>query len=261
MRNLIHTTKKRLIPLLGASVLLTGGIGASVLFTGGTADAVTCASYTSVTPFTVPEGAPCTITGTLSMTAGALTLIPPPAVAWAETISGVDQLVTDPAPADETYTVDDATGTAPGWNVTASATAFTSAVGSHTLGTAGVTGATIPTFSTNGSITLAAGAVAAVAPSANCGVVAGVVSTCTLPTNVTIPTTYPVNISYGQLATPTPVRIYSADAGSGLGTIVIGYDAAATGTVNPVGWWLNVPSNTILGTYTSTITLELITAP
>jgi WxL domain surface cell wall-binding len=245
MRNLISMTRKRLLPLLAASVLLAGGISASLLFTGGTADAVACAGANA-------EGAACTITGTLTMTSGVLTLTAPPAVAWAETISGADQLLSDPAPADETYTVDDATGTAPGWHVTASATAFQTAGAANTLGT---TGSGVTTFSTNGSLALAAGAVAATAPGTNC---AGA-STCTLPTDST---TYPVVITTADLATPTPVNIYDAAAGTGLGTIVIGYDGPTPPTAaNPVGWWLNVPSNTVQGTYTSTISLELITAP
>jgi hypothetical protein len=243
MRNLTRTLKKRVISISAASVLLTGGIGASVLFTGGTADAAACA------PGQAADAAACTITGTLTMTSGTLTLNAPPAVAWAETQNGTDQLLADPAPADETYTVDDATGTAPGWHITISATAFVS--GGNTLGTAA---AITPTFSTNGSITLTGGAITTAVPGATCGGT----STCTLPTNST---TYPVTITTGQAATPTPLNIYDTAAGTGLGTIVVGYDAAATVTPNPVGWWINVPSNTIQGTYVSTISLQLITAP
>jgi hypothetical protein len=230
------------MPLLAASVLLTGGIGASLLFTGGTADAAACAGAN-------PAGAACTITGTLTLTSGSLTLTAPPALGWATTISGADQLLADPTTADQTYTVDDATGTAPGWHVTASATAFTTTAPVHTLGTAG---SPTPTFSTNGSTTLTAGAITAAAPGATCGGT----STCTLPTDGT---TYPVTITTGQAATPTPVNIYDAAADTGLGTVVIGFDGATV--VNPVGWWLNVPSNTIAGSYTSTVSLELISGP
>lgn len=278
MRNLISTTGKRLTPLLAASALLTGGIGTTVLFTGGTADAATCASFTSVTPFTVPAGTPCTIAGTLTLTSGAMTLTPPPAVGWGATITGVDQQLADPTAADETYTIDDATGTAPGWHVTAASTAFavplTGGVGTPgaVLGTAGTVGVpAVPTFATNGSGPITAGATGLMtdvtAPTAAC--LTG--STCTLPTNtgVTGPVAYPVNITYGNAATgaaspgaptgqqTTPVSIYNADAGSGLGTIVIG---GAT-TANPVGWWINVPSNTIQGTYVSTVSLELVSGP
>jgi hypothetical protein len=68
-----------------------------------------------------------------------------------------------------------------------------------------------------------------------------------------------VTITTAQAATPTPVSIYNADAGTGLGTVVIGFDGATA--ANPVGWWLNVPSNTIQGSYTSTVSLELISGP
>src|ERR1700733_972866 len=100
MRYLLSTTKKRFIPLLGASVLLTGGIGASVLFAGGTADAVACSPAE-------PAGTPCPLTGPLTMTSGTLTLTAPPALGWSETVNGLDQHLVDPTAADETYQVND----------------------------------------------------------------------------------------------------------------------------------------------------------
>jgi hypothetical protein len=247
MRNSIRKTRKRLLPLLAASVLLTGGIGASLLFAGGTADAAPNAACAGPTA----AGTACTFTGTLILTSGTMTLTAPPALGWAATISGADQLLVDPAPADQGYIVNDATGTAPGWHVTVSATPFVS--GANTLGTAT---AVTPTFSTNGSTTLTDGAITTAAPGASC---AGT-STCTLPTN-NLAAGYPVTITTGQAATPTatPVDIYDTAAGTGLGTIVIGYDAATA--ANPVGWWLNVPSNTIQGTYTSTVSMELVAGP
>jgi hypothetical protein len=202
-----------------------------------------------------------------------MTLNAPPAVGWGTTITGVDQQLSDGTVADETYTVNDATGTAPGWNVTAAATPFVS--GGNTLGTAGTVGVpAVPTFATNGSLT---SMTATTAPGAAC---AGT-STCTLPTNTGTaggdlppgPVVYPVNITYGNAATgaaspgaptghqTTPVSIYNADAGSGLGTIVIGADTGAHAGDAPVGWWINVPSNTIQGTYISTISLELVSGP
>jgi hypothetical protein len=231
MGNPIRKTRKRLLPLLAASVLLTGGIGASLLSAGGTAQAATCPG----TP--VPAGTACSITGTLIITSGAMTLTPPPALGWSETISGADQTLFDPTLADQTYAVNDATGTAPGWHVTVAATQFTSTgTGTHPLANTG-------TFATNGSV----GAMTdTTAPTAAC---AGT-STCTLPTNTT---TYPVAIT---TASGTPVNIYDASALTGLGTIVIGSPG-----LNPVGWWLNVPSNTIQGTYTSTVSLELVAGP
>jgi hypothetical protein len=232
MRNLISRTRKHLLPVLAASVLLTGGISTSLLFAGGTADAAPCAGANV-------SGAACTIGGQMILTSGSLDLTAPAGVGWATQISGVDQVLGDATAADQTYTVDDATGTAPGWNVQASSTAFTD--GDATLGTAG---ALTPTFSTNGSL---GAATDLTAPTATC---AGT-STCTVPTNLTTPVAYPVTITAGQAATVTPIRIYSADAGTGVGTI----------NLNPIGWWLAVPSNTVAGTYTSVVSLELVAGP
>lgn len=264
MRNMISTTKRRLIPLLSAFVLITGGIGTSLLFTGGIAEAGTCGPV-------APAAPTCTMTGTVAVGNGTLTLTAPGALGWSETINGLEQQLVDPTAADQTYTVDDATGISPGWNITASATPFQTAGGVNTLGTATTAGALVPTFATNGSGV--GGAMAdATAPGSSCEVVGGVASTCTLPTNGTAPVTYPVDITYGQAATGAgPITtsqapadtIYSADAGTGVGTIVVGtYGASVDATApNPVGWWVNVPSNTLAGSYVSTITLTLAATP
>jgi len=235
-------TKRRVTPFLGACVLLTGGISASVLLSAGSADAAPCPVGAPAPAGTTNAGTPCTITGTLTMTAGSLNMTVPTSLGWTETVNGLDQTLVDPTLAHQTYQVNDSTGTATGWHVTASATAFVN--GAHTLGTAGAT--TTPTFSTNGSI----GAMAdTTAPTAAC---LGT-STCTLPTDVT---TYPVNITFGAAASAAPIDIYDASALTGLGTITIGLPGT-----NPVGWWLNVPSNTFVANYSSTITLELISGP
>jgi len=234
MRDLIRMTKGRFIPLLGASVLFTGGISAAVLFCPESAQALACPTP----PATQLAGMACTITGTLVMTSGTLTLMVPSALGWTETVNGLDQKLVDPTTADQTYQVNDATGSGPGWHVTVAATTFTSAIGSHTLLNTG-------TFATNGSLGLMTDTTA---PTAAC--LTG--STCTLPTDTT---TYPVAITT-TTAGLTPVNIYAAAALTGIGTITIGSPGA-----NPVGWWLNVPSNTIQGTYTSTVTVELIIAP
>ena len=257
MRTLIGTAKKRVIPLLGTSVLLTGSIGACVLLTGGhgasvrlmadTANAAACPTA----PATQLAGTGCDIPGTLTLGGGVLDLTAPPAVGWAPTITGTDQLLADPTAADETYTVDDATGTATGWSVSASSTPFATVGGTVlTLGT----GTTTPTFSTDGGLALVAGAVPTTAPSAAC---AGT-TVCTVGTNSLVGT-YPVTITAGPAGTATPVDIYTAPAPiagaeSGVGTIVIGGSTAA----EPVGWWVNVPSNTLVGTYLATVTLEVV---
>jgi hypothetical protein len=228
MSHLMHAIEKRLGRLLLAGALVTGGIGAPVLLATGTAQAAACGTATLA-------GTPCTLTGTLVLTPGTLTLTAPAALAWAATGSGVDQQVVDTIPAHQSYLVTDATGSGAGWHVTLSATTFTS--GTNTLPNLG-------TFSTTGSSTSAA---ATTAPTAAC--VSG--STCTLPANTT---TYPVTIPTAP-TTPTAVTIYDTTALTGLGAISIGIGA------NPVGWWLNVPGNARPGTYTSTVTVEIISAP
>jgi len=89
--------------------VLAGGIGASVLLGGGTAQAAACAGA----PVTAPTA--CTLTGTLTVTAGSLTLTSPTALAWSATANGLDQQLVDPTTAHQSFTVDDATGSGAGW--------------------------------------------------------------------------------------------------------------------------------------------------
>ena len=129
--------------------------------------------------------------------------------------------------------VNDTTGSGAGWNVTVSATTFTT--GSKTLansGTLAFTGS-----ATNHTVTTA--------PDAACAT-----GTCTAPTNTT---TYPVGNTTAA-SSPTPVKIFDTSANSGMGTILVGYN-------NPAGRWLNVPANAYAGTYTPTITWQLTSAP
>ena len=213
--------------LLGAFLLLTG-TGLPVLLSAGPAQASGCGSGE-------PAGTSCTVTGTLSLSGGTLTMNPPTQLGWTGTLSGLDQYLVDTTTGDESYLVDDATGSGLGWHLTASATQFTTGGGSPlTLNNSG-------TFSTNGSTS---SATSTNKPTAACSTGA----TCTSPTNNT---SYPVAITTGA----SPVTIYDTAASSGLGSLTIGIGA------NPVGWWLYLPANTLPGTYTSTVTLELISAP
>jgi len=75
-------------------------------------------------------------------------------------------------------------------------------------------------------------------------------STCTTPTNTT---TYPVNLTTAASA-PATYKIYDTSANTGMGSISIG-------ATHPASWWLNVPANAYAGTYTSTITYQLTSAP
>lgn len=228
MGYLIRKTRRPTRVLVAGAMV---GIGMPLLLGAGSAQAATC----------VP-GTPCTITGTLTLGSGTLSLTTPNTLTWGATLSGVDVHLVDTVTGDETYVVNDATGNLAGWHVTVSATTFTkSAAPTATLADTG-------TFSTNGSITSPA---TAGYPTAACSTGA---PTCVLPTHATAPTTYPVAITTG--ATPTAFVIYDADAGSGEGSINIG----APGTA-PVGWWLNVPSATPAGVYISTILMAVTSAP
>jgi WxL domain surface cell wall-binding len=229
VRHLARMTGRHLGRFAGACVLLTGGVGASALATAGTAQAAACGSAT-------PAGTACTLTGTLGVLAGTLNLTSPTALAWSATGSGLDQQVVDPTSAHQSYLVNDATGSGAGWHVTVSATTFTT--GTLTLPNSG-------TFATTGSVSSEA---ATTAPTAACSVS----STCTLPTDTT---TYPVAITTAP-TTPTAVTIYDSSAATGLGSITIGLPGAA-----PVGWWVAVPANAVPSTYTSTVTLEVLSAP
>jgi hypothetical protein len=220
---------RRLGRALGVLTILASGLTAgSVALMSGTADAAACGGA-------VQAGTSCTMTGTVSLTAGALTLTSPSALNWATTLTGLDQQLVDGTAGDQQYTVNDATGSGSGWHVTTSATQFTN--GSITFPNTG-------TFSTNGSTTAIS---STIGPTATCS------ATCTLPTNTT---TYPVAITTAT-SSPTPTTIYDTAAGTGMGQIVIGGSTAA----HPVGWWVNVPSYATAGSYVSTITMEIISGP
>jgi hypothetical protein len=227
MSHLMHVVQKRLVRLVIAGGLLTSAIGAPLVLASGTAQAASCGTATV-------SGVACTLTGTLGLTAGTLSLTPPSALAWSSPVTGLDLSLVDPT--DQSYAVDDATGSGVGWHVTASATTFSSATPLATLPTT--------TLSTNGS---ASSLTSGNAPTYACASGAS----CTPPTNQQ---TYPVYFTTAT-TTPTPMTIFDTKAATGLGSITIGI-----GT-NPVGWWLNVPANQVAATYTSTITMQLISAP
>jgi hypothetical protein len=174
-------------------------------------------------------------TNTINLNGGALTLTSPDSLSWAATLTGSDQSVADMTPGDQQYTVDDATGSGAGWRVQVSATTFTN--GSSTLPDNG-------TFVTNGSVT---SSTATTAPTATC------TGTCTLPVNTV---TYPVAITTAP-SNPAPFVIYDTAANTGLGQVIIGGSTQP----DPVGWWVNVPASALAGSYTSTITMEIISGP
>jgi hypothetical protein len=220
---------RRLSLLMAVGALVTGGVGASALL-AAPAQATACGT----------AQATCTMTGTLTLTAGTLNLTTSTSLSWTGAVTGADLKLVDLTAADETYTVVDATGSGAGWHVTTSATTFTT--GPLSLANTG-------TFSTNGSLV---SSTATGYPTTACTAS----STCTVPTHTTAPTTYPVLITTATSAPPTSV-IYDANAATGIGSIAIG----GSGNPAPVGWWLNVPGNTKPGSYVSSISMAVITAP
>jgi len=56
---------------------------------------------------------------------------------------------------------------------------------------------------------------------------------------------------------PPIFTIYDTSAATGQGSMTIGGSAAA----NPIGWWVQVPASTRAGSYTSTLTVEVMSGP
>lgn len=118
-------------------------------------------------------------------------------------------------------TVTDATGTGGGWNLTITSTQLATSGGAHTFPTDATTITGVSAACTDGN-------------------------TCTDPTNsVSFPLTVPADT-----VAPTAVEFYNAAADSGLGSFTV------TPTLH-----LQVPANLYAGTYTSTITLAIVTGP
>ncbi|MEH3053770.1 MAG: WxL domain-containing protein [Patulibacter minatonensis] len=150
-------------------------------------------------------------------TTGGLNLTPPTTVAFpATTLNGSDRTVT----ASATFTVADMTDTAAGWNLSATSTAFKNA-GGQSLGNAATT-------ITGLNVT---------AGSPNCGMPA--------TSSATLPMTLPA----GAVA-PAAAKIYSSDAGTGLGAANLQYSFA-----------LALPGNIRTGAYASTWTFTLAAGP
>ena len=149
-------------------------------------------------------------------------------------------MLADTTAADQLLTVNDQTGSQAGWHVTVSATNFV---------TSG--GAVLPPTGVLGVSGSAAGSTwTSTAPTAACTGTAA----CTVPNDSAV--TYPVVIT-SAASSPTAATVYDAQAGTGIGLISLGGSAAA----NPYGWWVNVPGYAASGTYSSTITVSIISGP
>jgi hypothetical protein len=233
--------------ILGGSISLTGNTltyaGISTTLLQGTTASIQVKSLTNTSTAgiytsqitTNTAGLPTSTGTTNSLTfTGTLSLTTPGSLGWSATLAGANQSLVDSTAADQQLTADDETGTGAGWHVTVSATTFTS--GSKSLADTGTL-----VFGNSHSVT------STTSPSTSC------VSTCTLPGSSG---TYPVAITTAA-SSPTPSTIFSASAASGLGAVLIGGSSSS----NPVGWWVKIPGNAQPGTYTSTITVQLISGP
>jgi hypothetical protein len=219
----------------GISLLLLGATSVSIQVTGVT-NTATAGSYTSeisVTGLLAPllySG----ITPAVSL-AGPLSLTSPGALGWTAALTGHNQSAVDGTAGHQQFTIDDETNTAVGWHITVAATTFTT--GTVTLPNAG-------TFVLTGSVT---SATATTGPTVAC------VVSCVPPGNTT---TYPAAITTAASA-PIPATVFDAPANTGLGPVLIGGSAAA----RPVGWWINIPAGARAGSYTSTVTVAVISGP
>jgi hypothetical protein len=216
--------------LAGACALVLGSAAGLAVSGAGAADAGTCS-----------PGTPCTATGTAGLTGGTLSLTAPGTLTWGTTLTGAPQQVADAVTADQSLTVVDATGNGAGWNLTVAATTFT------TADTTPKTLADTGTFKINGDPTTN-GAGANTSPDAVCTVA----TQCTPPTGNTV-SSYPVPVTTAATG-PTPATIYTAAAASGFGSILLG-------SAHPIGWWISLPSNTLAGSYTSTVSLNIGSGP
>lgn len=232
MKYLMNLARRRVTRLLAAGTLLIGGISASVLAGAGAADATTCGSA-------VAAASSCTLTGTLSLSGGSLTLTSPGQLRWSTTLNGLNQNVADTNSSDQSFIVDDATGSGDGWNIGIEATQFSTSGGTvHTLATSGVLSANGNTSTYNSGT----------GPDAAC--YAG--STCSTTSNLV--SAYPVAIP--TPASPSSFTTIWDEAGSG-----DGMGQYTVGSSDPMGWWLALPADTYAGTYTSTVTLEINSGP
>lgn len=163
----------------------------------------------------------------------------PAALTWSGVLNGQNQNLADATAAHELLTVNDQTDSGAGWHVTVSATNFVTAGGS-TLPASGVLGVTGST----------AGLSTSTAPTAACPGTAF----CALPDDTAV--TYPVVIT-SAATSPAPSTVYDATAATGIGPVTIGGSTAA----NPVGWWVNVPGYAPSGTFSSTVTVSIVSGP
>lgn len=196
-------------------------------FAAFASDANAAACSTSGTGLTT-----CTIAGSIAVTSGGINIKATGTLGWPSTaLSGTTVHAADTNTAQQTFDVIDATGQASGWNITASATAFTSGPDTLPAVSTGI-------FTINGD---PSNWQATTAPGTGCSSGA---TGCAVAVLSASPG-YPVTI--GTSAT----KILSATATTGIGS----------NTISNIGWWIALAPNTKPGTYTSTITLATNSGP
>jgi alpha-tubulin suppressor-like RCC1 family protein len=226
--------------LTGYMATAVGATGTFTCSTGGTTSC-TITGLTNLVTYTVTvvtqttDGNSPPSTAVTVTPAGPLTLTSPASLTWTVNGNGTNQNVVDSVPADQQLTIADITGTGAGWHVTVSAATFTN--GTHLLPDTG-------TLYFTGSITSVA---ATTAPTATC------IGACTLPTNTTV---YPVAITTAA-SSPPATTVYSASANTGKLSMNLGGNSA----LRPIGWWVKVPASAFSGSYTSAVTISVVSAP
>ena len=126
------------------------------------------------------------------------------------------------ATSNQAFDVGDATGSGTGWNITATSTTFATSGNTHTLSTAATSVPSAPSIACDATVT------------------------CTQATNAI---TYPYVLPAAATA-PTATKLWNAAANTGLGnqTVTSTFDLA-------------IPANTYAGSYSSTWTYSLVSAP
>lgn len=165
----------------------------------------------------------------VALTGGSLTVTGGAPGLFSATLTGANQTAnTTLAP----YTVDDATGSGAGWNVTFQATEFTCVVGTDAGCKAGFT-------------TLPLSSLSIAAPTAACA--SG--QTCNGSPTVPISAATAVDVA-------SAVKVLSAAANAGMGTYTVTPGTIGTGQLQ-----LAIPGNALATTYHSTLTITVISGP
>lgn len=233
------TVRRRLGAKAGAVLAAAGLTAGALVALAGPADAAACNGLTGL-------AGSCATTGTVTITAGGLSMGGPATLTWAANITGAAQTVYDTTASDEILYSSDLRGlpsanAAAGWNITATATTFT--------GTG--TGATLADTAGGQVLAVGGGGVGAAAnvPTAAC------VTTLTCTVAATSVTGFPLFVPTGTSATPT--KIYNASTSTGQGIGQFGGSAAT----HPVVWQVTLPAVVTADAYRSTVTLTIAAVP